>query len=80
MRDCIFCQIAHHDIESTVIYENDQVIAFEDIDPQAPLGGGDGGKDILCSKSNTKYVAGVFFAQGDKYYSQVEKKFLIDLD
>jgi len=36
MRDCIFCQIAHHDIESTILYENDQVIAFKDIDPQAP--------------------------------------------
>jgi histidine triad (HIT) family protein len=36
MQDCIFCQIAQHDIESTILYENDQVIAFEDIDPQAP--------------------------------------------
>ena len=37
MVDCIFCQIANHDIASTVVYEDDEIIAFEDIDPQAPV-------------------------------------------
>ena len=37
MLDCIFCQIATHEIPSTVVYENEQLIAFEDIDPQAPV-------------------------------------------
>ena len=37
MRDCIFCQIAHHEIDSSVAYENEDLIAFEDIDPQAPV-------------------------------------------
>ena len=37
MADCIFCQIANHDIASTVVYEDDEIIAFEDIDPQAPV-------------------------------------------
>lgn len=37
MRDCIFCQIAHHEIASTVAYEDEELIAFEDIDPQAPV-------------------------------------------
>ncbi len=37
MADCILCQIAHREIDSTVVYEDDQVIAFEDIDPKAPV-------------------------------------------
>ena len=36
MLDCIFCRIARHEIDSTIIYEDDNIIAFEDIDPQAP--------------------------------------------
>ena len=37
MLDCIFCQIANHEILSTVVYEDEKIIAFEDIDPQAPV-------------------------------------------
>ena len=37
MCDCIFCKIANHEIPSTVVYEDDQVYAFYDIDPQAPV-------------------------------------------
>ena len=37
MIDCIFCQIAQHKIASAIVYENEQIIAFEDIDPQAPV-------------------------------------------
>lgn len=37
MLDCIFCRIANHEISSTIIYEDEQIIAFEDIDPQAPV-------------------------------------------
>ena len=37
MNDCIFCKIAAHEIPSTVVYEDDQVIAFDDLNPQAPV-------------------------------------------
>ncbi len=37
MADCIFCQIAHREIDSTVVYEDEHMIAFEDIDPKAPV-------------------------------------------
>ena len=37
MCDCIFCKIANHEIPSTVVYEDDQVIAFDDLNPQAPV-------------------------------------------
>ena len=37
MSDCIFCKIAAHEIPSTVVYEDDAVIAFDDLSPQAPV-------------------------------------------
>ena len=37
MDDCIFCKIAQHEIPSTVVYEDDLVIAFDDLNPQAPV-------------------------------------------
>lgn len=35
--DCIFCKIINGEIPSTLIYEDDEVIAFKDINPQAPV-------------------------------------------
>ena len=37
MADCIFCAIAQHEIPSNVIYEDDKLIAFYDLEPQAPV-------------------------------------------
>jgi histidine triad (HIT) family protein len=36
MRDCIFCQIAAKQIESNIVYEDEQVTAFHDVRPAAP--------------------------------------------
>lgn len=33
---CFFCKIANGEMETDVVYEDDQVIAFRDINPQAP--------------------------------------------
>lgn len=35
--DCIFCKIALGQIPARVVYEDDQAIAFEDINPKAPV-------------------------------------------
>ena len=35
--DCIFCKIANKEIPSQIVYEDDKVIAFKDLDPQAPV-------------------------------------------
>lgn len=35
--DCIFCKIAAGEIPSTKVYEDDTVLAFKDLDPQAPV-------------------------------------------
>ena len=37
MSDCIFCKIANHEIPSNIVYEDDSVIAFDDLNPQAPV-------------------------------------------
>jgi histidine triad (HIT) family protein len=34
--DCIFCRIASGEIPATVVYRDEHVVAFRDIDPQAP--------------------------------------------
>ena len=35
--DCVFCKIADGEIPSDIIYEDQKVIAFNDLDPQAPI-------------------------------------------
>jgi histidine triad (HIT) family protein len=37
MTDCIFCKMVAGDITPSVVYENDFVLAFRDIHPQAPV-------------------------------------------
>lgn len=36
MTDCLFCKIVAGDIPCTKVYEDEQVLAFRDINPQAP--------------------------------------------
>ena len=36
MADCIFCRIASGDLESDMVHQDDMVVAFRDINPQAP--------------------------------------------
>jgi histidine triad (HIT) family protein len=35
--DCLFCKIARHEIDAAIVYEDDDVLAFEDINPQLPV-------------------------------------------
>jgi histidine triad (HIT) family protein len=36
LTDCIFCKIAAGDIPADIVYEGERVVAFRDINPQAP--------------------------------------------
>ncbi|MDR0292236.1 MAG: histidine triad nucleotide-binding protein [Elusimicrobium sp.] len=36
MSDCIFCGIASGEIETRIVYENEFLLAFKDLNPQAP--------------------------------------------
>lgn len=35
--DCIFCQIVAGDIPADIVYRDDDVVAFRDINPKAPV-------------------------------------------
>jgi len=35
--NCIFCKVIERKIPSAIVYEDDRAIAFEDINPQAPV-------------------------------------------
>ncbi len=35
--NCIFCKILNKEIPSNVVFENDKILAFYDITPQAPI-------------------------------------------
>ena len=36
MADCLFCKIIKREIPSSIVYEDDRLLAFNDINPQAP--------------------------------------------
>ena len=37
MENCIFCKVARGEIPATFVYQDDLVVAFEDVSPQAPV-------------------------------------------
>jgi histidine triad (HIT) family protein len=36
MTDCLFCKIVNREIPASIVYEDDRLLAFNDINPQAP--------------------------------------------
>jgi histidine triad (HIT) family protein len=36
MAQCLFCQIINRELNATIVYEDDRVVAFNDINAQAP--------------------------------------------
>ncbi|MDH4232469.1 MAG: histidine triad nucleotide-binding protein [Nitrospirota bacterium] len=37
MSDCLFCKISAKKIPAKLVYEDNEVVAFDDINPQAPV-------------------------------------------
>lgn len=37
MEECIFCKIAQHQQETKIVFEDEQIIVFKDLHPQAPI-------------------------------------------
>ena len=37
MENCIFCKIINKEVPSTIVYEDEKVIAFNDVNPAAPI-------------------------------------------
>lgn len=36
MADCLFCKIVNREIPASIVYEDERILAFNDINPQAP--------------------------------------------
>jgi len=53
MEDCIFCKIVRGEIPSFKVYENDQVFAFEDINPVSP------GHTLVIPKKHAENIWGI---------------------
>lgn len=37
MQDCLFCKIINREIPAEIVYEDEQVLVFKDINPMAPV-------------------------------------------
>lgn len=37
MNDCIFCKVARSDVPAKIVHRDDDVVAIEDLNPQAPV-------------------------------------------
>ena len=53
VEDCLFCKIINREIPSEITYEDDEVIAFKDIQPLAPVHLLVIPKNHLCSLNDT---------------------------
>lgn len=53
---------------------------YDQVDPQSPLGGPDGKKDLLCQKGNLSWVVAVYFPTGPVSYSKIKNKYKSDLE
>jgi len=36
MAECLFCKIVNREINATIVYEDDRIVAFDDINPEGP--------------------------------------------
>ena len=48
---------------------------YNGIDPSHPLGGPDGGLDILCKKDGQKCIIAVYFPRGQMGFREIQEKF-----
>ena len=63
--DCIFCAIIDGEIPSTKVYESENILAFRDINPQAPVHVLIAPKTHICSadeinSDNSAFIADIF--------------------
>jgi fido (protein-threonine AMPylation protein) len=49
--------------------------SFEDVDPQHPLGGPDGLKDVRCSKDGKTWIAAAYFPPAAPTFTEIRTKF-----
>ena len=65
--NCIFCKIINKEIPSKIVYEDENVLAFNDINPQAPI------HIIVIPKKHMKSVLEVDEFTISKIFSAINK-------
>ena len=68
--DCIFCMIANGTIPSSKVYEDDTMLAFNDINPQAPI------HVLVIPKEHIPSVDAINSENADTVASAVARDFL----
>ena len=78
MEDCVFCKIIKGEIPSNKVYEDEEILAFKDIEPAAPIHILVIPKKHINSLIEVKeneigeiYIRGAFLSQG--YYQDLER-------
>lgn len=56
------------------------VEGFSAVDPQHPLGGPDGLKDVVCTKDGHRWIAACYFPSTSKSFADVRNKFEADFE
>ncbi len=74
MVDCIFCQIAQKKIPAEIVYEDKKIIAFNDVNPKAPV------HILIIPKKHIKdfISSGKFFPKILKVAKDLIKKYNLD--
>jgi histidine triad (HIT) family protein len=67
MTNCIFCKIAQHEMNAHVVYEDDFVVAFLDIQPRAP------GHTMVIPKNHVVNLSELPDSQIESFFSAVKK-------
>jgi histidine triad (HIT) family protein len=57
--DCLFCKIADEEIPADIVHESDNVVAFRDVNPQAPT------HILLIPRDHIESVADIGDENGD---------------
>ena len=65
MKDCIFCKIINKEIPASIVYENNDFLAFLDINPQSP------GHTQVITKKHVRWVWD--YENVGKYFEIVKK-------
>ena len=75
MRDWRYGSIQAERLAATIL----RLEKYQNIEAQAPLGGGDGGADILCDRGSRFWVGAVYFPPTTQSFKDIEKKFKCDV-
>lgn len=66
MTNCIFCKIAQHEISAYVVYEDDHVVAFLDIQPRSP------GHTMVIPKQHAENLSALPDAEVAPFFTAVK--------